>query len=282
MTADPTGTAPTSVALAVVVDRSGSMHSIAEDAEGGVNAFVAEQRAQPGGGRLLLTQFDDAFDVVVDWVPLEEAPEYSLAPRGRTALLDAWGRTVVLLEERLETTPVGERPERVVVVVVTDGLENASVDWTRKGVEELTRRKQERDGWQFVFLAAGQDAIATASALGVPAGGLPHLRRRRPGHARRLRGGQPVGQRCTGRCARSRTAVHRGGPLVDDALSSCSSPSSMPRRSVSSSSSTSSGSGRTRASSSRTGRSRGAYLAARRRTCSGCSPAWWCSEPALS
>lgn len=170
MTADPTGTAPTSVALAVVVDRSGSMHSIAEDAEGGVNAFVAEQRAQPGGGRLLLTQFDDAFDVVVDWVPLDEAPEYSLAPRGRTALLDAWGRTVVLLEERLETTPVGERPERVVVVVVTDGLENASVDWTRKGVEELTKRKQERDGWQFVFLAAGQDAIATASALGIPAG----------------------------------------------------------------------------------------------------------------
>jgi hypothetical protein len=156
-------------AIAVLMDRSGSMDSIRTDAEGALRAFVASQAAEPGRCTIRLSHFDDVYETVYGSTPIDRAPDYVLEPRGMTALLDAVGRTVVELGEELAALPEAERPGTVIVLIQTDGLENHSRDWTRERVFDLITHQREVYGWDFVFLAANQDAIAEGARLGVAA-----------------------------------------------------------------------------------------------------------------
>lgn len=157
----------------VILDRSGSMQAVRSDVIGGFNAFLAEQKAVPGACTLTLVQFDgqDPYEVLRDFVPLTQvAPlgaEY--LPRASTPLYDAVGRGIVDTGGRLAGMPEADRPGKVVFVIITDGLENASREFDRDQVLKMIQEQSERYAWQFVFLGANQDALAEGAKIGVAA-----------------------------------------------------------------------------------------------------------------
>jgi len=156
--------------LAMVLDRSGSMESTADDAIGGFNRLLEDQRKLPGELLVTVIGFDDQYEIWRERTPVAEVPPLTretFVPRGSTALLDAIGRTIDTLGKRLEATAEAERPEQVIVVVITDGYENASRQYTVQDVFDRIRRQEQVYGWQFTFIGANQDAIATAARLGV-------------------------------------------------------------------------------------------------------------------
>lgn len=160
-------TNPNYTDISVLLDRSGSMHAIKTDTEGGFAAFIDEQKKTPGRCQVTLAQFDDQYEVVYSDQPLAAVPALDLRPRGSTALLDAIGRLVSSTGERLAALPEGDRPGSVIVVIMTDGLENASREFTGPAVKSLIAEQSEKYGWTFVYLGANQDAIAVGESLGV-------------------------------------------------------------------------------------------------------------------
>jgi hypothetical protein len=148
------------------------MQSIRDDTIGGFNAFLAAQKAYPAPATLTLVQFDsqDPYEVIHDAKPLQEVPELSgetFVPRAMTPLLDALGRGINDLEARVAGLPETERPARIVMVIITDGKENASREFDRDQIRRMICTKQDADGWQFVFLSADLDAIDEAVSLGM-------------------------------------------------------------------------------------------------------------------
>lgn len=147
--------------IVCIVDRSGSMSGIREDAQGGLNEFIKEQ-SRVGAANLTIVEFDDGVNTVCDRVNINEAKEYALRPRGRTALLDAMG--LVIGNELKYNAPDG----KTIVVIVTDGGENASREWNRDQIFDLIKERKEA-GWEFLFLASNQDAISVGSSYGFAA-----------------------------------------------------------------------------------------------------------------
>ena len=161
--------------IALLVDRSGSMATVWTDAIGAVNAFVEDQRQQDDGRTFLsLFLFDkQAGEPVVQQVchqvRLNQVPtltKQNYFPRGGTPLLDAMGEVMLRLEHDAKDG------ERVLLVVQTDGLENASQEWTLATIRSLVTTHQERHGWTFVFLSAAPDAFLTAKSYGIPVGNV--------------------------------------------------------------------------------------------------------------
>ncbi len=163
------------VHISLLLDRSGSMSAIADDIVGGFNEFLAEQRRADGLARVTLAQFDseDPFEVVVDGVDLAQVRPLRRAdyrPRGQTPLFDAAGRMICRIDaEVARRAGLGLLAEDQLVVIVTDGLENASREHTRAGVMQLIEERRAR-GWAFAFLGANQDAYAEGRSIGVAAG----------------------------------------------------------------------------------------------------------------
>lgn len=159
----------TPIHVAVVLDRSGSMATIADDMVGGFNTFLAEQRRTPGHCAVTLVQFDgpDPFEVLVDGVPLAEVTDLDRSryvPRGNTPLLDAVGRMIAQVDARQAADP----DEDQIVLVITDGLENASREFDLATVRRLIEERRAK-GWAFVFLGADQDAFTEGGRLGASA-----------------------------------------------------------------------------------------------------------------
>ncbi len=155
--------------IAVLLDRSGSMETIKSDTEGGFNAFVAKQHGQSGDARVTLAQFDTDYDVVYANRPIDEVPPLDLQPRGMTALYDALGRLITDVGAELAAKPEDERPGSVVVVVLTDGHENSSREWSHDAVSAAIRRQEREYSWDFLFLGANMDAVAIGQRLGFAA-----------------------------------------------------------------------------------------------------------------
>lgn len=153
--------------ITVVLDRSGSMASVASDTVGGFRAFVEDQKKAPGSAVLTLVQFDTEYEFVHRGLPIASVPPLEFRPRGGTALLDAIGRAVVETGERLAAQPESDRPGKVVFVILTDGQENSSREYTRARVAEMIRHQREVYAWDFVFLGANQDAIAVAGSMNI-------------------------------------------------------------------------------------------------------------------
>ena len=167
----------TTVHLYVLLDRSGSMASMAGDVVGGFNRLLREQQAEGTDARMTLVQFDsqDPHEVVADGAPLHAVAPLTLhtfQPRGGTPLLDATGRIVARAAGHAEHRRLlGQPPERIIVVTITDGEENQSRELTLQQVRNLVSAKQ-AEGWVFVFLGAGLDAYAEAQRLGYAAGSV--------------------------------------------------------------------------------------------------------------
>jgi hypothetical protein len=155
--------------LYFLLDRSGSMQSIKTDIEGGFAAFVDEQRAAPGRCRVTLAQFDDRYELVYADRDVHDAPPLVLHPRNMTALHDAMGRLITEAGQELAALPEDQRPGTVIVAVMTDGLENASREWTGAAVKALVEQQTTDYGWQFMYMGADQDAVEVGASLGVPA-----------------------------------------------------------------------------------------------------------------
>lgn len=158
--------------IAYVLDRSGSMASLATDAIGGFNAFLQSQKQVPGRANFTLVLFDHEYQTVHKSVDIQHVPdldERTYVPRGSTALLDAVGRTIDDLGAHLARLPEDQRPGKVIVAIFTDGLENASRVFTTERLAESIKHQQEKYSWEFLFLAANQDAIASAAKLAIPA-----------------------------------------------------------------------------------------------------------------
>jgi len=158
--------------LTVVLDRSGSMHACRDDAEGGLNAFVEKQKQRPGDCCFTLVQFDTEYEFVHKARQIQDVPPHKLQPRGATALLDAVGRAIVETGERLKAMAEADRPGLVAFVVITDGHENSSRDYTKTKIKEMIEHQTNVYKWQFTFLGANQDAFAEAGAMGFAPGAV--------------------------------------------------------------------------------------------------------------
>lgn len=161
-TTTPTITKDTTL-LVFIIDRSGSMESIQDDMQGGIASTLKERIDTDTV--VTLAQFDGDYELVAERTPIKDLAPYRLMPRGNTALLDAIGRTITSTKYWLDETPEQERPERVMVVVVTDGMENASREWTRLQVTDAVSARM-AEGWNFTFLGANQDAIQEGRSMG--------------------------------------------------------------------------------------------------------------------
>lgn len=158
--------------IAYILDRSGSMSSMQEPAIAAFNAFIKSQLDVPGDARLTLVQFDDAYEVPVEAQAIQDVPQLTAAtyqPRGSTALLDAIGRTIDSIASRTKALPSEQQPGKVIFAIFTDGQENASHRYTARHISDLIRLYRDDKGWDFLFLAANQDAIATAAAMNMDA-----------------------------------------------------------------------------------------------------------------
>jgi hypothetical protein len=162
--------------IAFILDRSGSMESMTSAAIAGFNDFLEAQqttvddRGQPIPATFTLILFDHESLPVHNRAPIHTArplTHETYQPRGNTALLDAIGRTIDYIGSELAATPEPERPAKVIIAILTDGQENSSQQFTMADINQRITHQTEKYQWEFLFLAANQDAIATAANIGI-------------------------------------------------------------------------------------------------------------------
>ena len=158
--------------LVFILDRSGSMGGLEGDTIGGFNSMIDKQRKEPGEALVSTVLFDNRSEVIHDRVPLAKVPrmtEKEYYVRGCTALLDAGGGAIHHIGNVHKYARPEDRPERTVFVITTDGMENASREYSYEKVKQMIRRQKERYGWEFLFLGANIDAVAEAARFGISA-----------------------------------------------------------------------------------------------------------------
>lgn len=156
--------------LVFILDRSGSMGGLETDTIGGFNGMLNRQKKQEGEVRVTTVLFDDQYDLIHDRKRLEEVPlltEKEYYVRGCTALLDAIGKTIQRIALIQKHMPESEKAEKVIFVITTDGMENASREFTRSRIKEMIEHEKEKYGWEFLFLGANMDAVAEAQSFGI-------------------------------------------------------------------------------------------------------------------
>lgn len=156
--------------MVFILDRSGSMNRLTDDTIGGFNSMIASQKEQDGEAYVTTVLFDDEYEVLHDHVNIQDIKEITRRDyyaRGCTALLDAVGKTINLVGQRLSETPEEERPEKVIFVITTDGMENSSKEFTKSKVKEMIEHQQDVYSWTFMFLGANIDAVKEGTDLGI-------------------------------------------------------------------------------------------------------------------
>lgn len=155
--------------LVFILDRSGSMAGLESDTIGGFNGMLGKQKREEGEANVTTILFDDEIETIHDRFPLEVVKpltEEDYYVRGCTALLDAVGGTVKKVENIQKHLPEELRAEKVIFVITTDGMENASQEYSTDMVKKMIERNREK-GWQFLFLGANIDAAEEAEKIGI-------------------------------------------------------------------------------------------------------------------
>lgn len=158
--------------LVFILDKSGSMAGLESDTIGGYNALLRKQQEEPGKALVTTVLFDDDYKLLHDRInimnirPITER-EYLVG--GCTALLDAIGKTIHKIGNVQKNTREEYRADKVMFVITTDGLENASREYNYEKVKRMIERQKERYGWEFIFLGANIDAVSTAAKFGIGA-----------------------------------------------------------------------------------------------------------------
>ena len=193
------------IEIICIWDRSGSMQSLVSDAIGGFNSFLEKEKKNSPDSRLTLVLFHDYWEIVEDGAKITAvAPlnEKSYVPQGCTALYDTIGDTMNAVGQRLDKTAPEARPSKVLVAIFTDGLENASTKFSSKQIQEMIRHQREVYSWEFLFLAANQDAIATGERIGVDHSAAVNVQ------------ADPAGYRAVGQSMSFASAAVSGGACV--------------------------------------------------------------------
>lgn len=163
-------TDPKKTLIAALLDRSGSMQTSKQATEDGWRELINGQREQPGRCQVTLARFDTEYEVLYSDTDIADVPEFVVEPRGRTALLDATGKFITDIGAQLLALADDERPGHVICLIMTDGMENSSHEWTWDAVRTLTRQQQDEWNWKFIFLGANIDAIEVGGRMGFAAG----------------------------------------------------------------------------------------------------------------
>lgn len=158
--------------LVFILDRSGSMSGLESDTIGGYNVMLEKQKKEPGEATVTTVLFDDGYELLHDRMNIQDiAPmtdrEYYV--RGCTALLDAIGKTINKIANAQRHTIPQKRADKVLFVITTDGMENASRAYNDQEIRRMVKLEKEKYGWEFLFLGANIDAIGTAKRFGIGA-----------------------------------------------------------------------------------------------------------------
>lgn len=156
--------------LTLVIDRSGSMSSIAKDMEGGFATFLENEKKTGDDTKVTAIYFDDKYQIDFVAKNIKDVDGIKIVPRGSTALMDALGKAITETGERLAALDEADRPNRVLFYVITDGYENASQEYTREQVKTKIEHQRSKYAWDFVFLGTTDIDTATESlSLGITA-----------------------------------------------------------------------------------------------------------------
>lgn len=156
--------------LVFILDRSGSMAGLESDTIGGYNALLKKQKEGPGDAVVTTVLFDDNYELLHDRInvkgirPITEK-EYFVC--GCTALLDAIGKTINKIGNVQRNTNEQQRADKVMFVITTDGMENASKEYNYEKIKKMVELQKEKYGWEFIFIGANIDAISTAAKFGI-------------------------------------------------------------------------------------------------------------------
>ncbi|MCQ2541101.1 MAG: VWA domain-containing protein [Lachnospiraceae bacterium] len=153
-----------------ILDRSGSMRGLEADTIGGFNSMIEKQQKEEGEAYISTILFDDASEVLYDRVPvdkIEPMNDSQYYVRGCTALLDAIGGAIHHISNVHKYAREEDRPEKTFMIITTDGMENASHQYSYDKVKDMVEKAKEKDGWEFLFLGANIDAIEVAGRFGI-------------------------------------------------------------------------------------------------------------------
>lgn len=159
-----------STELVVILDRSGSMQRLAEDTIGGFNSLIENQRKLEGKCTVTTVLFDNKVEILYQGKNIKEVPTLTSKEyfaRGSTALLDAIGITINETNSKISSMKEEEKPNKVLVAITTDGLENSSNEYSYSSIKSLIEEKKKKLGWDFIFLGANIDAIGEANKFGI-------------------------------------------------------------------------------------------------------------------
>ena len=156
--------------LVFILDRSGSMAGLEDDTIGGFNAMIERQKNEPGAAYVSTVLFDNHREVLHDRVDIQKIrpmtrDDYFV--RGCTALLDAVGNAIHHIGNVHKYAREEDRPEKTLFVITTDGMENASKEYTYERLKAKIERQKEKYGWEFLFLGANIDAAKEAARFGI-------------------------------------------------------------------------------------------------------------------
>lgn len=156
--------------LVFILDRSGSMSGLEGDTIGGYNAMMEKQKAEAGEALVTTVLFDNEFELLhnrADLGSLMPITEKEYFVRGSTALLDAMGKTINMVAKEQKIEGEEARAGKVILVITTDGMENASREYTYQKIKEMVEKQKRDHGWEFIFLGANIDAVAEAGRFGI-------------------------------------------------------------------------------------------------------------------
>ena len=156
--------------IVYILDRSGSMGGLEADTIGGFNAMMEKQKKTGEKALVSTVLFDDRSEVIHDRVPIdkiEKMTDKQYYVRGCTALLDAVGGAIHHIGNVHKYIRPEDRPDNTLVVITTDGIENASSRYSREQVENMVKHQQEKYGWEFIFIGANIDAYEEARKFGI-------------------------------------------------------------------------------------------------------------------
>lgn len=158
--------------MVFILDRSGSMSRLVTDTVGGYNSLIEKQMKEEGEASVTTVLFDDKYEVVCDNIDIKKVEPMTdkvYYARGMTALLDAIGKTINVVSARQKNAVPSATPAKTVVVIMTDGMENASKEYKIDDVKRMIELQQKEYGWEFLFMGANIDAVKVAGGMGISA-----------------------------------------------------------------------------------------------------------------